>query len=176
MSAAGITGTGIDLMEMSDHDLYFDQPLPESLEKLIAQAASLYHRPESEFMLLGAYMIQPHHPVIHVALYRYYYYKHRLAEALMIAERTLEDSGISLGFLGHWSEATLARLKASESNMAMVRYYLLALKGSGFICLRLGRREEGLMRLKLVAAMDSEDRLGTRAIIKVVENAELEAA
>ncbi len=174
MAAVGMAGGGIDLMEMSDHDLYFDQPLPESLEQVISQAASLYHRPESEFMLLGAYMIQPHHPVIHVALYRYYYYKHRLAEALMIAERTLEDSGISLGFLGHWSEATLARLKANESNMAMVRYYLLALKGSGFICLRMGRRDEGLMRLKMVAEMDSEDRLGTRAIIQVVENAEAE--
>ncbi len=167
---------GIDLMEMSDHDLYFDQPLSESLEQVISQAASLYHRPESEFMLLGAYMIQPHHPVIHVALYRYYYYKHRLAEALMIAERTLEDSGISLGFLGHWHEATLARLKANEANMTMVRYYLLALKGSGFICLRMGRREEGLMRLQKVAEMDSEDRLGARAIIRVVENAEPEAA
>ena len=162
----------MDLMEMSDHDLYFDQPLPESLERLIAQAASLYHRPESEFMLLGAYMIQPHHPVVHVALYRYYYYKHRLAEALMIAERTLEDSGISLGFLGHWSEVTLARLKASESNMAMVRYYLLALKGSGFICLRMGRKDEGVMRLQKVADLDSEDRLGTRAILKVVADAE----
>lgn len=167
-----MSGAGMDLLEMSDHDLYFDRALPESLEKLIEQAASLYHRPESEFMLLGAYMIQPHHPVIHVALYRYYYYKHRLAEALMIAERTLEDSGISLGFFGHWSEATLARLKASEVNMAMVRYYLLALKGSGFICLRLGRKAEGLMRLQKVAEMDAEDRLGTRAILQVVADAE----
>ncbi|HKI62723.1 MAG TPA: hypothetical protein VKA31_10555 [Mariprofundaceae bacterium] len=167
-----MAGGGIDLMEMSDHDLYFDQPLAESLEGLIRQAASLYHRPESEFMLLAAYMIQPHHPTIHVALYRYYYYKHRLAEALMMAERTLEDSGIRLGFLGHWSEVTLERLKASQNNMAMVRYYLLALKGAGFICLRMGRRQEGLMRLRKVAAMDAEDRLGTRAILQVVEHPE----
>jgi len=167
---------GIDLMEMSDHDLYFDQPLAKSLEGLIRQAASLYHRPESEYMLLAAYMIQPHHPTVHVALYRYYYYKHRLAEALMMAERTLEDSGIRLGFLGHWSEATLARLKASESNMTMVRYYLLALKGSGFLCLRMGRRNEGVIRLQKVIEMDREDRLGARAILQVVEDVEAEEA
>lgn len=158
----------MDLMEMSDHDLYYDQPLPESIEILIKQAAALYHRPESEMMLLAAYMILPHHPTIHVALYRYYY-KHRLHDALLIAERTLEDAGISLGFFGHWSEATLPRLKASDENMAMVRYYLLALKGSGFICLRVGRHEEGLMRLKRVIAMDAEDRLGARAIVQVAE-------
>ncbi|WP_018295167.1 hypothetical protein [Mariprofundus ferrooxydans] len=160
----------MDLMEMSDHDLYFDQPLPQSMEALIRQAALHYHQPEAEFMLLAAYMILPHHPTIHVALYRYYYYKHRLPEALLIAERTLEDAGINLGFLGHWSEATLARLKACDSNMAMVRYYLLALKGSGFICLRIGRRQEGLMRLQKVVSMDSEDRLGAAAILRVVED------
>jgi len=111
----------------------------------------------------------PHHLSVHVALYRYYYYKHRLGEALMIAERTIEDSGIALGFLSHWQDATLERLKAKESNMAMVRYYLLALKGSGYICLRIGRRKEGVMRLQKVVEMDTEDRLGVRAILQVVE-------
>jgi len=159
----------MDLMEISDHDLYFDQPLPESVETLIRQASEAYSRAESEYMLLAAYMILPHHLSVHVALYRYYYYKHRLGEALMIAERTIEDSGIALGFLSHWQDATLERLKAKESNMAMVRYYLLALKGSGYICLRIGRRKEGVMRLQKVVEMDTEDRLGVRAILQVVE-------
>jgi len=93
---------------------------------------------------------------------------------MLIAERTLEDAGIKLGFFSHWQEATLPRLKASESNMAMVRYYLLALKGSGFLCLRMGRKTEGVMRLKKVADMDAEDRLGVRAILQVVEQVERE--
>lgn len=164
----------MDLLEMNDFDLYFDEALPENVELLIKQAAEAYSTPESEFMLLAAYMILPHHLSVHVALYRYYYYKHRLHEALMIAERTLEDAGIKLGFFSHWQEASLPRLKACETNMAMVRYYLLALKGSGFLCLRMGRKAEGLMRLKKVADMDSEDRLGVRAILQVVEEGDKE--
>ena len=162
---------GMDLLEIGEQDLYFDQPLPQEVEALIAAAADAYGEPEAEDMLLAAYEKQPHHPVVHVALYRYYYYQHRLGEALHMADRTLEDTGLGLGFAGHWSEATLAGLGAGEANMARVRYYLLALKGAGFICLRLGRREEGEMRLQKVAEMDSADRLGARAILGVVESA-----
>jgi len=164
----------MDLMDIEDHELYFDQPLPEDVKQLIQQAASLYHKPESERMLLEALKLEPSHPMVHVALYRYYYYKHRLEDALKIAERTLHDSGTRLGFSASWRQATLERLHASEKIMAEVRYYLLALKGAGFIYLRLGHIEEGLMRLQKVADMDAEDRLGTRSIIQVVENREEE--
>ena len=162
---------GMDLLEIGDQELYFDQPLPENAALLIQQAAEVYGEPEAEQMLQAALRTQPHHPMVHVALYRYYYYQHRLGEALAVAERTLEDTGLELGYTGHWSEASLAGLGAGETNMARVRYYLLALKGAGFISLRMGKQEEGKRRLQKVAEMDSEDRLGARAILQVVETA-----
>jgi len=162
----------MDLMDMGDCSLYFDQPLPASVELLIQEAAESYHLEQAEYMLLAAYMILPHHLTIHVALYRYYYYKHRLAEAMLIAERTIQDAGAQLGYDGHWRDATLAALNADADSMVMVRYYLMALKGSGLIALRMGQHDDGLQRLRTVIAMDAEDRLGTQALLDVVLAAE----
>jgi len=160
----------MDLMDINSDELYFDQALPESVEDLIRRASEAYSEPEAEQMLMQAYRILPDHLSVHVALYRYYYYKHRLPEALTIAEITIEASARKLGFIKCWREATLDGLKADESNMAMVRYYLLALKGAGFICPRLGRHSEGILRLQKVLEMDAQDRLGAGAILEVIKH------
>lgn len=159
----------MDLLEMGEQELYFERALPEKVEALIRRAADTYGEPQSEQMLLKAYDIEPHHPVVHVALYRYYFYRHRLDNALAIAERTLEDTGRGLGFDGHWSDATLGLLGASAQNMAKVRYYLLALKAAGLICLRMGYSDAGRIRLQKVIEMDGEDRLGVRALLQVIK-------
>ena len=90
-------------------------------------------------------------------------------EPITIAERTLEDTGRGLGFDGHWSDATLALLGATPENMAKVRYYLLALKAAGLVCLRMGYTAAGRVRLNKVIEMDSEDRLGARALLQVIK-------
>ncbi len=160
----------VDLMEMREEELYFDAPLSKDAESLIQQAADNYADSGSEQLLLKAYDMEPEHLSVHVALYRYYYYKHQLEEALVIADKTIACSGSKLGFMQHWQAATLKDLQPADGNMAMVRYYLLALKGSGFICLRLGRHNEGVARLRKVVEMDGKDRLGAGAILEVIHN------
>ena len=158
-----------DLLKMDTQELYFDQPLPGHVEELIRLAAESYGEPEAETLLQTAYKEQPEHPVVHVALYRYYYYQHRLNEALEVADETIAVSGRELGYDGDWRDVSLQALKASGSNMARVRYYLMALKGAGFICLRTGRWDEGHQRLRKVLDLDAGDRLGVRGILQVVD-------
>lgn len=158
-----------DLLQMDTQELYFDRPLPQHVEQLIKLAAESYGEPEAENMLQTAYKELPEHPMVHVALYRYYYYQHRLEEALEIADQTIAVSGRELNYDGHWRDVTLEALNASGANMVCVRFYLMALKAAGFICLRTGRLDEGNARLRKVAALDIEDRLGASAILQAVD-------
>jgi tetratricopeptide (TPR) repeat protein len=56
-------------------------------------------------------------------------------------------------------------------SMTMIRFYMLALKGAGYLELRLGRYESALERLEKVAELDAKDRLGSQALLTVVRNA-----
>ena len=56
-------------------------------------------------------------------------------------------------------------------SMTLVRFYMLALKGAGYIELRLARFQAAIARLEKVAELDSNDRLGARALLKLARNA-----
>jgi len=169
LSASGSVSNKMDLLDMDVQEMYFDKPLPEGVAGLISDAADAYGEPEAEALLQKALKVAPEHPMVHVALYRYYFYQHRFAEALAMADKTITDCAAELGYSGAWEAVTLAALQASEVTMTRVRYYLMALKGAGLICLRMGRWEEGESRLKKVAELDAEDRLGASAILQVVD-------
>jgi len=49
-----------------------------------------------------------------------------------------------------------------------VRFYLHALKGAGYLLLRLGQTKQGLVRLDKVAELDPKDRIGAAALADVV--------
>ena len=56
-------------------------------------------------------------------------------------------------------------------SMTQVRFYMLALKGAGYLELRLGDYPSALERLEKVAELDSKDRLGAQALLEVVREA-----
>ena len=77
----------MDLLDFSDCKLYFEDALPAEAERLIAQAASEYGEAGAELSLLRAHMIAPENLMVLVGLYRYYFYQHRLDDALVVAGR-----------------------------------------------------------------------------------------
>jgi len=158
----------MDLLDFEAEALYFDEPIRGEAHSCVEQAAESYGQAAAEGLLLRAYFLEPEHPIVLVALYRYFYYQHRLEDALLVAERVLKVFAGRLGLPENWRDLTELQLGGGVMvSMTLLRFYMLALKGAGYLELRLGRHESALMRLRKVAALDSNDRLGAQALIDV---------
>jgi tetratricopeptide (TPR) repeat protein len=158
----------VDLLDFSEKSLYFDEPLAEQAVQLIEQAAAEYGNSNVEPLLLKAYEIAPEHLTVLVALYRYYYYQHRLEDALLIAHQALAVSGQRLDFPKQWYQLTDAHIGAGALvSMGMVRFYLLALKAAGYLNLRLQKWQSAIDMLMKVTELDEADRLGTAALLEI---------
>jgi hypothetical protein len=55
-------------------------------------------------------------------------------------------------------------------SFSMVRFYLLALKGAGYLQLRMGEIEAGVERLEKVQELDTADRLNVSMLLEVAYN------
>ena len=93
----------MDLLDFSECKLYFEEALPAEAERLIALAASEYGEAGAELALLRAHLLAPDNLTVLVGLYRYYFYQHRLEDALQVAERAMQISGRHLGLPADWS-------------------------------------------------------------------------
>lgn len=162
----------VDLLDFDSEDLYFDEALNSEAKAYLESAAENYGDAKAEADLLRAYFLEPEHPMILVALYRYFYYQHRLNEALIVAERVLVVIAKRLELPSDWRDLSEGRLGSGVMiSMTLIRFYMLALKGAGFLELRLGNYDSALERLEKVAELDSKDRLGAQALLEVVRKA-----
>lgn len=161
----------MDLLDFEQAELYFDEPISTEVECLIAMAAANYGSDEGELMLLRANFMAPQHLMVLVALYRYYFYQHRLEDALLVAESTLAVVGRRLEFADSWHYLREANVGAGVMrSMGLVRFYLMVLKAAGYIHLRLGNVETGQSMLEKLVELDSHDRMGGKALLEVLHN------
>ncbi len=161
----------MDLLDFSENSLYFDEPLDQRAASLIEQAAAEYSNSDVEPLLLEAHRMAPEHLTVLVAMYRYYYYQHRLQDALNIAHQALDVSGGRLRFPSRWSQLTSAHLGAGAFiSMGMVRFYLLALKAAGYLNLRLQNWQTAIDMLTKILQLDVADRLGTAALLEIAQS------
>lgn len=164
----------MDLLEFEDADLYFDEPMSDTVRMLLQEAADAYADGESEQHLLRAYFLAPHNLTVLVALYRFYYYQHRLGDALVVANRALEASGNRLSLPEDWRHLDeLCIGFAATQSMGLLRFYLLALKGAGYLNLRGGDIKAGRRMLVKVLEVDPKDQLGAGALLAVIEQMEI---
>ena len=160
----------MDLLEITEKNLYFDEPMPVEAEKLVTTAAMEYGEKNVEPLLLRAYAIAPGHLTIMVGLYRYYYYQHRLEDALSVAHKTLAVSSERLDFPSDYRELTTLHMGAGAmKSMGMLRFYLLALKAAGYLNLRLGNWNESISMLSKVIELDQMDRLGAMGLLEIAK-------
>jgi hypothetical protein len=161
----------MDLLDINEKTLYFDEPLAKEAEQLISEAADQYGQKDVEPLLVKAHKIAPEHLTVLVALYRYYYYQHRLEDALIIAHQALGVSRQRLKFPYDWRTLTIDHLGAGALiSMGMVRFYLLALKAAGYLNLRLGNWQEATEMLAKVSDLDKSDRLGSAALLEIANS------
>jgi tetratricopeptide (TPR) repeat protein len=163
----------MDLLDLDGQQLYFDEPIPEKVSHLLMQAAAAYGDDQSERLLLRAFLFAPDNLSVLVALYRTYYYQHRLDEAQQVAQRALHVVASRLDFPMDWRHVDLAELShAVLKSMGLVRFYLLTLKAEAYLYLRLGQLEEGRERLRKVRELDTTDHFGAGVLLDMLSRRE----
>lgn len=156
----------MDLMDFDQAALYFDEPVAVEVEQLIAQAAASYGEPEADALLYKAYFLAPESLLVLVAMYRYFFYQHRLNDALLISDRTLAIVGKRLGFPETWTRLHPDFLgQAVLKSMGLLRFYLSVLKAAGYVNLRLGNMAQGRAQIEKLIELDSHDRFGGQALL-----------
>ena len=160
----------MDLHDFSGGEMYFDEVLPEEVLALINSASDEYAEGNAEFPLLRAYYLAPDSLTVLVSLYRFYYYQHRYQEALACADKAMSVVAKKIKLETPWQTLSLSDLAYGLSqSMTQVRFYLLTLKGAGYLNLRLDRVDLGVQMLEKVLELDHEDRLGTGYLLQTVE-------
>lgn len=161
----------MDLLNFEGHDLYFDEPLDVRVHELIARASENYGAGTGEAPLLEARALAPESLTVLVALYRFYYYQHRLQEAIDIAEEALQITARDLHLPTDWRLLNDLQIARSTLNaMGLLRFHLLCLKAEAYLKLRLGQEEEGKAMLRKLVEIDSSNRLGVKQLLDVVES------
>lgn len=158
-----------DFLDFDVDDMYFDAPLRKDAEALINEAAEAYGTDKAEILLLRAFMLAPEHLSVLVALYRYYYYQHRLGDALVVVENAIRVSARELHLAGDWRAVRPIEVAAgAHRSVGLVRFYLLALKAAGFVMVRMGDVDNGADALRKVIEHDPNDRLKTKALLEII--------
>lgn len=156
----------MDLQDFEGQAMYFDEVMPDGVEALIMQASNHYGEGDAEQYLQQAYALAPANLTVLVAMYRFYYYQHRLREAIGVADLVMGVLAPTIDFPEHWRALSFNHLaNGVMQSFTRVRFYLLALKGAAYLNLRLGNIATGVEMLNKVVEFDSNDRLGARALL-----------
>jgi len=159
----------MDLQDFEGQKLYFDDEVPSDVEQLIQSASEQYSKGGAEICLDKAYALAPTNLTVLVALYRFYYYQYRYQDALRIAYESMAAVAGEIDFPAHWRELNFSDLANGVlHSFTIVRFYLLALKGAGYLNLRMGDIQEGVAMLNKVIELDSNDRLGARVLLQAM--------
>jgi len=159
----------MDLLDFEAEGLYFEQADVAGVKELIAQAAEDYSNGNAEFPLLRAYFLAPESLNVLVALNRFYYYQHRLEDALSATYKALAVIRASIDFPEHWQDLQQQHLD-STPNLTQVRLYLFTLKAVGFLNMRLHRLELSEQIFEKLISLDSKNRIGTQALLDLLKN------
>lgn len=159
----------MDLLEFDAHDLYFEKQEPQEVQDLIRFASELYGDGDAELPLLKAYLRAPESLNVLVALNRFYYYQHRLAEALLISEKALGLIRGDLAFPHDWRDLQASHIEdAPKDWMTRIRLYLFTLKSIGFLNMRMENLDLSRLIFEKLVMLDQKDRIGAKGLLELV--------
>lgn len=139
--------------------------LSPQVNALITQAGLLRHLPTQALPLLEqARAAAPRHPAPLIALYRFHFYGHQLAQARAVGEDALAVARTALG--PDFGDAPPSD-EAARGNAA-VRFYLFTLKGLAYLNMRLDAMEEAALLLKELRRLDPQDHVGGALLFHVL--------
>ena len=143
--------------------------LPPEAENHLWQARLSYHLDEiAERHLHEAQALAPGHAAVLIGLYRFYFYKGRLAEALEIAKRCIAKAAWQNGFADDWRLVAAADAPFGHYENILPRFFLFSLKGYAYLQMRLGRLEEGREAAAKLLELDPSDKIGAKVLLDVL--------
>lgn len=144
--------------------------LPAEAERHLQAAGRAYHRDAlAEWHLREAQALAPDHAAVLIGLYRFYFYKNRLREALQIARQCLRKAALNNGLAEDWRQVRARDADFNRYEAVLPRFYLFTLKGYAYLQLRLGNISEGHAAVMKLLELDPGDKLGGRVLLGVLE-------
>ncbi len=158
----------MDLLDFDPGELYYQQEDSDEVNALIKQAGNSYEDGEAELPLLQAYLRSPTSLNVLVAINRFYYYQHRLPDALVVSEKALEIIREKLQFPADWQSLEIDDINnVPTEQLSWVRLYLFTLKSIGFLKLRMHELEPSKTIFEKLSRLDSENRIGAKALLEL---------
>jgi tetratricopeptide (TPR) repeat protein len=159
----------MDLLDFEAQGLYFEEPEVSGVKELIDTAAENYETGTAELPLLKAYFLAPDSLNVLVALNRFYYYQHRLEDALMATGKALKIIRPMVSFPEDWRDLRMEHItQAPAELLTQVRLYLFTLKATGFLHMRLENLDLSQSIFEKLVALDSKDRIGAKGLLELV--------
>ena len=143
--------------------------LPPLAEVALRQAGLAYQSDaEAERYLFEAKAHAPGHPAVLIGFYRYYFYKHRLEDALVIARLCLLKAARDNALDPDWRRVEPEDAEFGSYDSVLPRFYLFTLKAYAYLQLRLGDLEEGHDAALKTLALDPTDKVGASVLLDVL--------
>ncbi len=145
----------------------FSPNMPAEVNRLLqaAVAASSIDQNRAETLFLQAQALDSHCLQTYFALYKFYFFQKRLADAERIVIAGLEESARQGGFPSDYRRLAQNRQKWDLYANEITLFYLYTLKALAFIKLRLGFTIDAQLVLSHLQQLDPDDISGASVII-----------
>ncbi len=144
--------------------------LPPAAEHHLHAAGRAWHADDiAERHLREAQTLAPEHAAVLIGLYRFYFYKNRLEEALAVARVCLDKAARDNGLAADWRAVRRGDTDFGSYDAMLPRFYLFTLKAYGYLQMRLGNVTEGRAAIVKLLELDPTDKLGARVLLGVLD-------
>jgi tetratricopeptide (TPR) repeat protein len=143
--------------------------LPPPAETALRLAGLAYQSDdEAENYLFQAKALAPDHPAVLIGFYRFYFYKNRLEDALVIARLCLLKAARDNAIDPDWRRVEPEDAEFGGYDAMLPRFYLFTLKAYAYLKLRLGDLEEGREAARKTLNLDPTDKVGASVLLDVL--------
>ncbi len=150
-------------------DALLGRDLPPEAEAELRLAGMAFQSDEkAERHLLRARAHAPDHPAVLIGFYRFYFYKGRLEDALLIARICLLKAARDNALNPDWRRVAPEDANFGSYSAILPRFYLFTLKAYAYLELRLGHLEEGRDAALQALALDPTDKVGAKVLLDVL--------
>lgn len=140
----------------------------EALAVLEGARAARSAPEQSEAAVLAALALAPDDLAVRMGAYKFYFYDHRLAEALPHAAHVVAAAARNLGLAEDW-RALAPGSAAFDTYDEGPRLLLQSLIAWGYCQARIGALDDGRAALLKAAELDPADKFGARRLIAVLD-------
>lgn len=170
----GFVGPSLELQDAILASPLLGGSLPAEAERHLEKASLSYHLTDvAETHLHAAHALAPDHAAVLIALYRFYFYKGRLYQALQISRACINKALRENVLDPDWRDVRAGDAPFGEWDALEPRFFLFSLKGYAYLNMRLGYFAEGRLAAEKLLELDKRDRIGARVLLNVLDRMDL---